>query len=338
MADSKWSLALGTVLLARWLWRRRRRMNFRGKSVVITGGSRGLGLEMARRFAAEGARLTLLARDGEELERARMELTEREGDVRVRRCDVTDPNDAKRAIDYVIKTRGRIDVLINNAGVIQVGPFENMTLADFEDAMKVHAWGPLHLIRAAVPYMRWQKGGRIVNITSVGAVVAVPHLLPYCMSKFALHGLSEGLRSELAGYNIRVTTVVPGLMRTGSHVNAFFKGQHEKEFAWFALSAAAPLLSMSSARAAAKIVRACRDGRARITLTPQAKFLHVLDAVSPGMTAAGQTLFAGVLPRPVENGDLLKSGWESRSEAVPEILTRLADRAIERNNERRHTG
>lgn len=328
------ALAAAAAGYAAWrLLRRRRRFDFHRASVVITGGSRGLGLELARLFAGEGAKLTLLARDAEELERARRELADDDGDVLVRTCDMGNPGDVERAVEFVVKTRGRIDVLVNNAGIIQVGPWEHMSLEDYEEAMAVHAWGPLHLIRGAFPHMREQGGGRIVNISSIGGLVAVPHLLPYSMSKFALTGLSDGLRAELARDGIRVTTVAPGLMRTGSHVNAFTKGQHEKEYAWFA--AGAGLLSTSSRHAARRIVEACRYGESRLVLTPQARLLQAADVLLPGLTAAGMILAARLLPAPTgRSGDARKRGYESFSGLAPSPLTRRADRAVARNNER----
>src|ERR687891_1372920 len=105
-------------------------------------------------------------------------------------------------------------------------------------------------MHAVIPLMKRQSYGRIVNIASIGGKVAVPHLLPYVASKFALVGLSEGMRAELLKDGIYVTTVSPGLMRTGSHLNAFFKGQHKKEYALFSIANALPLFSTSSKRAA----------------------------------------------------------------------------------------
>ncbi len=134
----------------------------------------------------------------------------------------------------VVDHHGRLDVLINCAGIIQVGPMEHMTLDDYEAAMNVHFRGPLHTMLAALPYMRRQHGGRVVNIASIGGKVPVPHLAPYAASKFALVGLSSSLHAELASSDILITTVSPGLMRTGSPINASMKGQHEAEFAWFA--------------------------------------------------------------------------------------------------------
>src|SRR5215208_741569 len=229
--------------------RNRHAIEFRDRVVVISGGSRGLGLIMARRFAAEGARLVLLARDPEELDRARAQLPP-EVEVMTIRCDIRRRADVRAAMAKVLEKWAAVDVLINNAGVIQVGPLEHMTHEDFENAMATHFWGPLHLMFEVVPAMRRRGFGRIVNVTSIGGRVAVPHLAPYCASKFALVGLSDAVRTELQQYGIRVTTVTPGLMRTGSPVNAEMKGRHEAEYAWFAISDSLPGLTASAERAA----------------------------------------------------------------------------------------
>ena len=329
-----WAAGACAAGLGLWLLRRKQQPRFDGASVLITGGSRGLGLALARRFAREGARLTLLARDGDELERARKELARTGADVIVYECDVGDPDQVDSAVRFVCEKRGRIDVLVNNAGIIQVGPVENMTLADFQEALDVHTWGPLRLMRAVIPQMKAQGEGRIVNISSIGGLVAVPHLLPYVVSKFALTGLSDGMRSELSKDNIQVTTVCPGLMRTGSHVNAFFKGKHRQEFTWFALSSGTPLSSTSAQRAARQIVEACRRGTARLIITPQARLLHGLNALAPDLTATVFNAIARLLPAP--NGDddrKRRPGWASATSLVPSLLTRLADRAALRNNE-----
>jgi NAD(P)-dependent dehydrogenase (short-subunit alcohol dehydrogenase family) len=329
-----WAAGACAAGLGLWLLRRKQQPRFDGASVLITGGSRGLGLALARRFAREGARLTLLARDGDELERARKELARTGADVIVYECDVGDPDQVDSAVRFVCEKRGRIDVLVNNAGIIQVGPVENMTLADFQEALDVHTWGPLRLMRAVIPQMKAQGEGRIVNISSIGGLVAVPHLLPYVVSKFALTGLSDGMRSELSKDNIQVTTVCPGLMRTGSHVNALFKGKHRQEFTWFALSSGTPLSSTSARRAARQIVEACRRGTARLIITPQARLLHGLNALAPDLTATVFNAIARLLPAPNGDDDHKRHpGWASATSLVPSLLTRLADRAALRNNE-----
>ena len=206
---------------------RRRRQSFEGQTVLITGASRGLGLVLARRFAAEGAHVAILARGGAALAEAAQELRANGADIDAFEADISNRAEAERAVHRLISRWGRIDVLINNAGQILSAPQQHVTVEDFERSMGVHFYGPLHLIRAAVPHMRRQGGGRIVNIASIGGKVAVPHLLPYCASKFALVGLSDGLRAELARDRIAVTTIIPGLMRTGSHLNARFRGHHQ---------------------------------------------------------------------------------------------------------------
>jgi short-subunit dehydrogenase len=320
---------------AAYVARQRRRMDFAGKTVVITGGSRGLGLELARAFANEGANLALLARDREQLAEAEREIRRTGVRVVTISCDVTKQEEVKNAIDTVVAQLGGVDVLVNNAGIIQVGPFEHMQLKDFADAMNAHFWGSLYLVQAGVPHMKRQGGGRIVNIASIGGKIAVPHMLPYVASKFALVGLSEGLRAELAKEHIYVTTVSPGLMRTGSHVNALFKGQHKKEFALFSIANASPALSVSSERAARQIIEACRYGVAQLVISPQARLARLLNGLVPTFVGEALSLAGRVLPAPAaRDGDRLRRGWQSRSALAPPLLTRPADRATGRNHER----
>jgi NAD(P)-dependent dehydrogenase (short-subunit alcohol dehydrogenase family) len=324
---------LGSVVAAQAL-RRRNRMDFQDRTVVITGGSRGLGLVLAREFAAEGARLAILARDRAELERAEKHIASRGAQVLALPCDVRDRRQAQGAITRVVDHYGRIDVLVNNAGVIQVGPLEHMSIEDFEEAMAVHMWGPLYTMLAAIPHMRGQGGGRIVNIASIGGKIAVPHLLPYSASKFALVGLSDGMRAELAKDGIRVTTVCPGLMRTGSPVNAQFKGRHRAEFTWFVLGDSLPVASIDARRAARQIIKACRYGDPHLTITTHARAAVALSALFPGLVARALALSNRVLPGPAaDGGDQLKTGWETQWPVARSVLTRLTYQAAERNNE-----
>ena len=326
----------GLAVAARSL-RRRPAMDFRDKVVVITGGSRGLGLLMARELAREGARLAILARDPEELDLARRELAALGGHrVLALPCDVGERKEAEWALETAVERFGRLDVLINNAGIVQVGPLEHMTVEDFEETMRVHFWGPLYLSLAALPYLREQDGGRIVNISSIGGQVAIPHMVPYSASKFALVGLSDGLRAELAREGIYVTTVCPGLMRTGSHVNALFKGRRDEEFSWFALSDSLPLTSTSGRRAARRIVEACRYGQPHLTITAQAKLGRAVAALAPNLTGRATELAARFLPAPNgRDGQEAQPGWKNASRWAPSLLTRLSDEAAVENNELR---
>lgn len=330
------ALGLGAAGLGLALWsaRGRERYSFHGRSVLITGGSRGLGLLMARQLANEGARLALLARDGNELERAARELAAHGAEVLAIPADVRNQADCRTAVERVIAHYGHLDVLVNNAGVIQSGPLEHMQPSDFADALDTHLWGPLHLTLAAAPHMRAQGGGRIVNIASIGGLVAVPHLAPYSTSKFALVGFSDATRAELGRDGIVVTTVCPGLLRTGSHYNALFKGQHRAEFTWFALADSLPLVSIDARRAASQIVEACRAGRPHLTITTQARVLAALDSLAPNAMAQVLRLFNWVLPGPTSrDGDIARTGWDSQSPLAPSILTYLNDLATKQNNQ-----
>jgi len=250
------------------------------------------------------------------------------------RCDVRRRADVRAAVAHILDVLGHVDVLINNAGVIQVGPLEHMEHEDFENTMATHFWGPLHFMLELIPSMRRRGFGRIVNITSIGGRIALPHLAPYSASKFALTGLSDAVRAELAPYGIRVTTVCPGLMRTGSPVNAQVKGQHEAEYAWFAIADSLPGFSMSAGRAAQQILSACAHGDAELTIGLQARAAVILNAVAPSRLAQMTALAKRILPGPGgPTGDRPKRGRESESRWAPSVATTLTDRAAILNNE-----
>ena len=326
---------LTAVLVGSRVARSRRAIDFGGRVVVVTGGSRGLGLVLARKLAARGARLVLLARNELELDRARRLLEEQyDAQVMAVRCDIRRKADVRAAVDRILDQWMTIDVLINNAGVIQAGPLEHMQHEDFENAMATHFWGPLHLMFEVVPAMRRRGFGRIVNISSVGGRVAMPHLAPYSASKFALTGLSDAVRAELGRYGILVTTVCPGLMRTGSPMNADFKGKHQAEYAWFAISDSLPGLSISAERAADQILSACAHGDPELTITLQARAASILNQIAPALTAGAAALAARLLPGPTgPEGDEPRRGRESESAWAPSIATTLSDKAAVLNNE-----
>jgi NAD(P)-dependent dehydrogenase (short-subunit alcohol dehydrogenase family) len=325
---------LGFLWAARAAVRKWQEYDLRDKVVLITGGSRGLGLIIARQVLGQGAQVAICARDELELERAHHDLGQGSRSVLPVPCDITSQDQVNAMVQTVLYHFGRIDVLINNAGTIQVGPVEHMTIEDYEEAMKVHFWGPLYTLSAVLPSMRQQREGRIVNISSIGGKVSMPHLLPYNASKFALVGLSEGLRAELAKDHIVVTTVCPGLMRTGSPRNAFFKGQHRAEYAWFSISDALPFISQSAERAARQIIAACKRGDAEVVLSLPAKLATVLHGFFPGWTADLLGLANRLLlPAPGGIGSAHLPGKESASQLSPSWLTTLSDRAALRNNE-----
>ncbi|MBS1813857.1 MAG: SDR family NAD(P)-dependent oxidoreductase [Acidobacteria bacterium] len=283
-------LAAGvTVGVAAYIHSSRRR-SMRGKVVVITGGSRGLGLEIARQFGLAGSHLVLAARDEEELQRARVMLANEKAahngeSVETVVADVSTPEGAQKVIDAAHDRYGRIDVLVNNAGVMHVAPFVDQPTEAFEEAMRTNFFSALYMTQAVVEEMRQRGEGHIVNIASIGGKIAVPHMLPYVASKFAFVGFSEGLHAELAPDGVHVLTVCPGLMRTGSFVQAKFGGRRQEEYTWFGLSSATPGLSISARAAARKIFRSTVAGCAEITITPQAWVAARIVGVAPGKAA-----------------------------------------------------
>jgi NAD(P)-dependent dehydrogenase (short-subunit alcohol dehydrogenase family) len=326
-------LILGASLVAREL-RKRRAIDFEDRVVLITGGSRGLGLLMAREFGRLGARVILAARDEAELQRAQRDLRSQDISATIVVADIATAGQAQGVVAEAVERHGHLDVLVNNAGLITVGPVDHMTVADFEDAMATHFWGPLHTMLAAIPHMRRHDGGRILNISSIGGRIGVPHLAPYCASKFALTGVSTALRAELARDNILVTTVCPGLMRTGSPFNAWFKGRYREEFAWFAIADSLPVLSIDGRRAAAQIVDAVRHGDPELVVTWPARLAIAAAAVAPKTFASVMQLVNRALPAPMGRlGDESHSGWHSQSRWAPSLLTRATERSAVENNE-----
>jgi len=324
-------LSLGGWITARVI--RTAQYTLRDKVVLISGGSRGLGLVLARHICDQGGNVALLARDPDELARAKADLTARDGKVLTVECDLLDRDQIQAAVRKVIDHFDRIDILINNAGIIEVGPLDHMTREDYDRAMRLHFWAPYELVSQIVPEMRLWGGGRIVNITSIGGKVAVPHFAAYSASKFALTGFSDAIRTELARDNIQVTTVAPGLMRTGSHVNAKFKGNHDAEFAWFSASAGAPLISMDADRAARKIIAAFRRGQPSLTVTFAARSAVAGNALFPNLTGYAMKIVNRFLPEAGgKEGNRSCAGGHLPRRA-PEWLTRMADQAVARNNE-----
>jgi NAD(P)-dependent dehydrogenase (short-subunit alcohol dehydrogenase family) len=282
---------------------------------------------MAHEFAREGARIAICARGSRELGVAREQLLRHGTQVLALNCDVSSVEDVNRAIRETVAHYGGIDVLVNNAGIISVGPAEAQNLLDYQEAMDVMFWGAVYSTKAVLPHMRARGSGHIVNITSIGGKVSVPHLLPYNCAKFATVGFSQGLHAELAKDGIRVTTVVPGLMRTGSYVNAYFKGRTQAEKSWFSVASSLPLLAKDARRSARQIVNAVRAGKAELTITPQAKLLAIVNGVAPGMTSELMGLANRLLPACGGDDSERRLGKEVASVAAQSPLTYLGRKA-----------
>jgi len=313
--------------------RRDRHFDPFGRTVLITGGTRGLGLELAREFGKRGARVAILGRDAIEGARAEKDLTGRGIEARSIVADVRVPAEITAAVETVRAAFGAIDILVNNAGIIQVAPLDALTLEDYRDAMETHFWAPLHATNAVLPEMRARRAGRIVNIASIGGRVSVPHLLPYSASKFALAGWSEGMRAELVRERVYVTTVIPGLMRTGSPENAQFKGRNTLEYAWFAISDSLPGVSVDVTAAERQIVEATLRGDAVTTISWPAKLAAIVHGIVPSLIDEIFGVVARFLPSNGGIGTAKRSGRASHSAAAPSPLTIATQRRAHTQNE-----
>jgi short-subunit dehydrogenase len=306
--------------------------------VIITGGARGLGLALARELVVKGAHIAICSRNKEELARAKKDILAHvpAGQVLTYACDVSDAEQTKLFIEAVQKQMGPVDVLINNAGIIQMGPYLNMNEKDFKEVFKSNLWGTINMCESLAPQMVERKNGTIINITSIGGVVPVPHLLPYSASKFGAFGFSTTLHVELHKYGVHVLTVVPWLMRTGSFLNVLLKGRRISEFRLFNFASNSLFVSMNADRAAKKIVRAAERERSVLILGWKAKASRLFFALFPRVTLWILSSADRFLPLPstqaadsnvVEQGKILRMDLPSR------LSTRLGENAAAEYNQ-----
>lgn len=321
-------------------------------TALVAGASRGLGLLISAELVSRGYLVHGCARDRSELDRAERLIAE--GQVGSRSlgdapgsfighvCDVTDSEAVTDWVEEVRRQEGGIDVAIHVAGIIQVGPVASTDLGHFRAAIDTMLLGPVHLCLTVLPAMLAAGRGRIGVVSSVGGVVAVPHLLPYSVAKFGAVALSEGLQSELSGTGVTATTIVPGLMRTGGHLHAQFVGDAAKDYAWFAPGASLPILSISGERAARRIVDAVLAGRSQIELTPLTWVGRRVHGVAPGATSRLLGLLARLLPHGGPDAPSMSSeagyvdGAHARRDLgsrVVNTLSVLGDRAARRLNQ-----
>lgn len=332
---SKLAFVLGGAMIGLRYLRNRQGVDFNGRVVVISGGSRGLGLCIAREFAKAGAQLALLARDEDELKVAQTQLEAMGANVLIVVADVTDPHDDVAAINRVVERFGGVDVLINNAGIIQVGPLEHMLDSDFKAAIDLHVWGPLRLSRAALPHLKKSGQGRIVNIASSGGLIAMPHMAPYAVSKFGMVGLSDAMRNELAKDKVKVTTVCPGPIRTGSHVAAKFKGQQAREYKMFKTAAVMPGGSTNAVSAARMIVDAARYGDPQLAFPLPIFWGSILYRMFPNVAGELLATISRFLPAPTpgDAGNKTIAGAQLEAQVATGKLTASVDKAAAQNNE-----
>lgn len=314
------SLALGRLALS--LADRRRALPLRGKTAIVCGASRGLGRAIALELARRGVtKIGICARTEQDLDSLASELVSKGVFVCAEPCDLSKKDEVERFLGSSCARLGPVDLLVTNAATITVGPAATWTKDDFDQALGSIFYTALNPILEVLPSMRKRKEGTVALVTSIGARVGVPHLAPYCAAKFATMGLAESLRAEVASDGVHIMTAVPGLMRTGSHVHAEFKGDHELEYAWFGGSATAPIISIDADRAARRIVAAIERGRVEVAFTPEARLAPLARAISPTFWAEAMALVARFLPAPPETS----SGTTPRREGVD--IERTSDAA-----------
>lgn len=326
------ALAAGTAALA--ISKNKKITSYAGKTVIITGGSRGLGLALAKKFVSEEANVCLIARTEEDLLAAEQILMQENpmASVFTCVCDITDHNQFREAVQKTFDRFGSIDVLINNAGAILVGPFDSMSPDDFQAQMKVHLFANINASKEVLKYFRQTRDGQIINICSMGGKVAVPHMLPYDTSKFALAGFSQGLTAELAMENISVMTVYPALMRTGSPIQAVFKGDSQKEFSWFASADVLPGLSAAASDVAKQIVEAAKERRTELIPSFIGKTRMAASVLFPELMLWGMGMMNRLMPKNRENHYL--TGAQSRTKnsyKIPGLQSRSEQAEIEGN-------
>lgn len=332
------SLLLGASAVGLALTLFRDRYTFDGKVVLITGGSRGFGLVLARQLVKEGASVALMARDEKELEHAARSIGCPDRVLLVP-GDVRRPDECARVVAATMERFHCLDALINNAGVIVSSPVAHTSVEDFQLLMDVHFWGTMHMTSAALPHLLVRPGARLVTICSIGGRIPVPHLAAYCASKYAQGALSAVLASELAGRGVTVSTVYPGLMRTGSYVNARFRGDTAREFRTFSLASGLPIVSMGAERAARMILRAVRRGQAEVIVPFSVRQVARLAAVAPNHVSGVMNAVNRLLPGGPDVNVLLESAEPPRGADLPlhpaiRAAIVLGERAAERNNEK----
>ena len=245
----------------------------RGRVVVLTGASSGIGAATARACGREGMRVALAARRKDRLERLAAEVAAAGGEARVVPTDVRDESAVQALVDGTVAAWGRVDVLVNNAGIGMLAPVAMTSAAEFEAIMRVNFFGALYGVLAALPHMRRQRGGHIVNVASVIGKRASPFRAAYVASKFAMVGLSEALRMELAGEGIAVTTVCP--IGTATEF-------HEVEVNRLGVPGRGGPIQ-SAEHVARGIVRALRRPRAEVHPYPPARLLFLMNDLAPGL-------------------------------------------------------
>jgi NAD(P)-dependent dehydrogenase (short-subunit alcohol dehydrogenase family) len=247
--------------------------DMRNQVAVVTGASSGIGKAVALAFAAAGARVALVARSAAKLEAVAQEARQRGGNALAVPTDVTERAQVDAMVERVLREFGRIDVLVNNAGIGAHGPFWQTPYEDFERIVRVNFFGAAYCTSAVLPHMIARHAGRIVNVSSIIGKRAYPGNAAYCASKFALEGFAEALRTEVRHHGIRVIQVCPGFTETEFFDHLLQTGGHRRPHR----------RGMSPDRVAALLLRAVQRDRREIVVSLRGKLLVLLDTFVPGL-------------------------------------------------------
>jgi NAD(P)-dependent dehydrogenase (short-subunit alcohol dehydrogenase family) len=258
--------------------------SLRDEVVVVTGASSGIGRTTAELFGRLGASVALVARRQAQLEETAQAIAQYDGRALIVPCDVTDAAAVVRAIATIKRRWKRIDVLVNNAGILIPGPVHSLTAADLERMLRVNLFGCLFATQAVLPGMQRRRRGSIINVASLGGRRGVSPLGGYCATKFALVGLTEALRLEVADTNVHIGLVLPGVVETPM-VQSVDQEQILKNWP--------SILNMPPEWVAAAIVLAARFRMREISVPPGAATVELLAAIAPALSdsviAWGQT-------------------------------------------------
>ena len=258
-------------------------MRLRGRTVIVTGASLGIGRETARLFARAGANVVLASRNAERLARVAQELQAYRGRSLAVPTDVADDQAVEAMVKRAAEEFGSVDILVNNAGLGLYARLAEGSMENVRYLFEVNVFGALNCIRAVVPYMKQQRRGQIINVSSLAGKIAAPYEGAYAATKFALTAISDALRLELFDYGITVISVYPGPIETPFRENAL------KEIE---LPAASPVVRhIPAVRVAEAIVKAARDERAEVYVTCFNRLAVALKAISPRFIDWGMRRF-----------------------------------------------
>ena len=230
------------------------KLNLQGKVAVVTGGTQGIGRATAEMFAAEGASVVIVARGRERLDAAVAAIYKSGGKAVGVQADMSKESDAARVIPEAVKAFGRVDILVNNAGTSNRGAFESVTDATWQADFDLKMFGAIRLIRQAIPEMRKQGGGRIINITNIGAKQPQAASMPTSVTRAAGLAMTKALSKEFAADKILVNTVCIGLIRAGQHETKAAKAGRDLEELYSEMGTAIPLGRVGFAEEVANVI------------------------------------------------------------------------------------